>query len=450
MKAKELQELRNEIAVKMTKMVEVAGKEERRLTDEERQTFDKMDAEVKDYDVRIDEAKKVERFANVPAELIEREADQRARHEVETDTPAGPTQRDIGDAMRTWLLAPMGSESPEQMHRASKVGFDCNVKQVNLSFPKSPIYRGKPKNRFERAVRYGEEVETRAAQTITTTAGGYLVPDEMMATLEIALLEYGGVREEATVHRTDTGANWPIPYTDDTSQVGEIIDINTTANQQEVAFGQLVLAAFKYSSKFVTVPYELLHDSNTNVPALLGQLLGIRLGRIQNTHFTTGAGTTLPWGIVTRAVDSGVTTASNTALTYSELLTLKHSVGRAYRRNAKWMGSDTVHRFMKEMSDSQGRPIWMPGLTTGEPDLFDRNPFVINDDVASGSGATGLIYGDLSAYQIRDVSGEGMTLIRLDERYAELAQVAFLAWMRSDADMLNAGTNPVKYLKLAT
>jgi hypothetical protein len=37
------------------------------------------------------------------------------------------------------------------------------------------------------------------------------------------------------------------------------------------------------------------------------------------------------------------------------------------------------------------------------------------------------------------------TLIRLDERFAEYHQVAFLAFSRHDGDLLDAGTDPVKY-----
>jgi hypothetical protein len=36
--------------------------------------------------------------------------------------------------------------------------------------------------------------------------------------------------------------------------------------------------------------------------------------------------------------------------------------------------------------------------------------------------------------------------MKLEERYADLDQVGFVAFLRSDGRMLNAGTNPVKHL----
>jgi len=68
---------------------------------------------------------------------------------------------------------------------------------------------------------------------------------------------------------------------------------------------------------------------------------------------------------------------------------------------------------------------------------------VINQDVAAmAANAKSVIFGDLSKYIIRDVLG--IQLLRLEERYAEYHQVAWLAYSRHDGDLLNAGTNPIK------
>ena len=120
------------------------------------------------------------------------------------------------------------------------------------------------------------------------------------------------MRQAASIIRTDSGADLPIPTANDTAQTGAILDINTQVANQDVTFGQLVLKAWKYSSKQVLVPVELMQDSAVNLPAMLGEMLGERIGRIQNTHFTTGAGTTLPFGITVQAV-AGPTGAAGAA-----------------------------------------------------------------------------------------------------------------------------------------
>jgi len=339
-------------------------------------------------------------------------------------------------ALQAWFLAPTGRVPNACVQAARRTGISLNLKQLELRYK-------------SRAPRTLAEAYQRAQSVGTATAGGHAVPDEMMGEIEIALLKFGGIRNVATIQRTTTGADLPIPTTNDTSNKGERIDENTTANEQDVTLGQLVLQAYKYSSKMVRVSLELMQDSATDMSTLLGRLLGERVGRIQNEEFTTANGSSKPNGLLNAAADSSVTTASNAALTHSELLQLSHSVDPAYRENgaAQWMFNDTTLRIVKEMKDSQNRPLWLPGVAVGAPDTIDGYGYQINQDMPSGASAKAILFGELSKYIVRDVME--WTLIRLDERYAELGQVAFLGWTRADGDLLDAGTNPVKYLTLA-
>ena len=83
--------------------------------------------------------------------------------------------------------------------------------------------------------------------------------------------------------------------------MGVILNENTQVANQDVAFSQLILDAWKYSSKQVLVSVELLQDSAVPLGEILGRLLGERIGRITNTHFTVGTGVSMPLGIVPAA-----------------------------------------------------------------------------------------------------------------------------------------------------
>jgi HK97 family phage major capsid protein len=362
---------------------------------------------------------------------------------------------DFDMALRGWFIK--GSDQPLlDAHReaADRIGLDLNNRTLTLNLSKRP-----PRHMAE--VRQWE-IEQRA-QTVTTTGGGYTIPDEMMLALEKALLWFGGMRQAATVIRTDTGADLPIPTANDTSNAGVILDINTQVTNQDVTFGQVVLKAWKYSSKQVLVPVELMQDSAVNLPQMLGEMLGERIGRIQNTHFTTGAGTTLPWGIVVQASQGLAPTGTVAAgFTYANLVGLEHSVDISYRRmGAAWMMNDAVVGRFKSLLDTTGRPIWMPymeagmnamvaGGMPGAPGTLLGYPVIVNNDMstATTTGTRAVLFGALQKYYIRDTLG--ITLLRLDERYADFHQVAFLAFARSDGNLINAGTNPVKYLAYTT
>jgi predicted phage gp36 major capsid-like protein len=143
-------------------------------------------------------------------------------------------------------------------------------------------------------------------------------------------------------------------------------------DRADVSFGVKTLTVYKYSSKVVAVPFELLQDSNVDIEAFVVKRLATRLGRITNTHFTTGTGSSQPNGVVTAAT-TGYTAANSTsqvtAITYDSLVDLQHSVDPAYRetRACKWMMNDASLKVLRKMKDGSGRPIFVPGYEVGVP-----------------------------------------------------------------------------------
>jgi len=223
----------------------------------------------------------------------------------------------------------------------------------------------------------------------------------------------------------------------------------------DTEFSQLVLNAFLYSSKRVPVSWQFLQDNAIGFAGRIGSILGERIGRITNTHFTTGDGSSKPKGVVTAATSSAITTAAAATITYDDIIDLKHSVDPAYRdQGARFMFNDTTLKLLKKIKiphfsgDTGGMPLWRAGMAAGDMNTIDGDPYTVNQQVLSGAGTKAMLYGLLSKYQIRDV--RDITLIRMDERYAELGVVAFLAFSRHDGDLLDAGTNPVKYLTMGS
>jgi len=294
-------------------------------------------------------------------------------------------------------------------------------------------------------------LERRAQAVGTDSAGGYTVADEFYRQLEEAMKAHGGVREVATVIRTATGSALDMPTVNDTSNKGAILAENAQVSEQDQTFSVVTLNAYKYSSKLIRVSTELLQDSAFDLPGYLARSLGERIARITNEHFTAGDGSSKPNGIVTAAATgkTGATGQTGT-VTYDDLVDLFHSVDPAYRRNGVWMLSDASLKVIRKLKDSQGLPMWQPGMVAGEPDTILGKRYVINQDMpVMAANAKSIIFGDLSKYVIRDVLG--VQVLRLNERYADYGQVGFMAFSRHDGDLLDAGTNPVKaYVHPAT
>ena len=118
----------------------------------------------------------------------------------------------------------------------------------------------------------------------------------------------------------------------------------------------------------------------------------------------------------------------------------------AYRAGSIYMAHDTVISALRLVKDGQGRPIWTSGAQAGVPDTINGKMIVTNNDMASTltSGSKSLAFGDFSKYKIRDVNG--VRLVRLNERFADADQIAFVAFARGDGNLLNAGVAPIKVL----
>jgi HK97 family phage major capsid protein len=176
-------------------------------------------------------------------------------------------------------------------------------------------------------------------------------------------------------------------------------------------------------------------------------MLGERLGRITNRRYTTGSGAGQPEG-VTVGSTLGVTTAVATEFTADELYNLKHSVDPAYRLTPHWMFADSTLLKLKKLKDGEGRYLWQASLAGSTPDTLDGDPIQVNQHMpAATSALRPIVYGDFSKYVIRDI--QGIRTKRLGERYAEFDQEAFVGFLRTDGKIVDAGTNPLKYMLMA-
>lgn len=298
-----------------------------------------------------------------------------------------------------------------------------------------------------------------AMSTTTTTEGGFTVATEYQKSLEIAMKAYGGMRAVSHAIRTATGASMNFPTVDPTAEVGEIVGQNGAVTALDTAFGNIALDVFKYSSKKIALPFELVQDSFIDIEAYIQGLLAMRLGRIQNSHFTNGTGTGQPKGIVTAAGTgkAGLTGQTLTVI-YDDLVDLEHSVDPAYRSQpgVGYMMHDSSIKVIRKIKDGQNRPIFVPGyeanamIDGGAPDRLMGRPIYINQDMpVMAANAKSILFGQLSKYVVRDVMD--LTVFRMtDSAFTLNGQIGFVAFMRSGGNLIDAGGASKLYVNSAT
>ena len=295
-----------------------------------------------------------------------------------------------------------------------------------------------------------------AMSTTTTTEGGYTVPAEIATMVIDALKAYGGMREVAQIITTAGGNALNYPTSDGTAEVGEIVAENAAATGADITFGTVAVNPYKYSSKKIALPVELIQDSAIDVVAFVVNRLAQRIGRITNQHYTTGTGSSQPFGVMARAATGKTgTTGQTLTVIYDDLVDLIHSVNSEYRkRGAKFMLRDTSVAVIRKLKDTTGRPIWNPGdaegLTGGAPSTICGYAYTVNDDVAAmAANAKSIAFGDFNQYVIRDVQGS-TTLRRFDDSaFALNGQVGFCGWTRTGGNLLDTAAVKV-YVNSAT
>ena len=394
-KLKELKEQRAALIHQQRDLFERAKKEDRTLTTDENEQFERMEADAAELRRSIENAEKmVQALGEQPGQ--ERQKDEEK-----------PLSRE--DVFRKYLsrgiTALTGSE-------------------------RSILQRGTD------------------PQSSVDAEGGYTIPQGFSNELYVEMAKWGGKLQAGRMFNTSTGNPIDWPTVDDTAATSTLIAENAAVAVQDMDFGNKTLNAYNYTSGIVKVPVTLLQDSAFDLPGFLREAFARRLGVGINAALTTADGSSKPQGVVP-AAGAGVTATATTAFTRDELVNLIHSVDPAHRINARFMFNDSVLSAIKKLSfgSSDDRPLWQAGsIQNGEPDRLEGFAYTINQSMANlAASSKSVLFGDFSKYIIRMAGGP--VYLRLDERFADSLQVGFLAYQRVDGELLSS--NAIKVITQA-
>jgi HK97 family phage major capsid protein len=260
-----------------------------------------------------------------------------------------------------------------------------------------------------------------------------------------ALKDFGGMRRIADQLTTALGSDMSWPTTDGTAEIGELVAQNQPAASADVSFGTVPVNTYKFGSKVITIPIELLQDSVIDLVGLVQTRMRQRIGRIQNQKFSVGVGTTEPFGLyVSAPVGKVGLTGQTLTIIYDDVVDLVDSIDYAYLTEGQplqFMTSQAMRKVLRKIKDTQGRPIWTPnydaGIAGGFLDELVGYPLNINNDApAPAANAKSLSFGQHKNYLIRDAMV--VSMFRFDDSaYMQKGQIGYLAWARSGGNLLD-------------
>jgi len=292
--------------------------------------------------------------------------------------------------------------------------------------------------------------EFRTLSSLTTGAGGNLVPTDFYDQLIAHLIEVSGVMQAGpTVLNTAGGEVLQIPRTTAHSSAATAAQAGTIG-QSDPTFGLASLSAYKYGI-LVQVARELIDDSGVDLLGYLAMQCGRALGNKFGSDLVTGTGGGVqPTGFMSSATIgvTGTTTGKGGAAQYADLVNLEYSVIAPYRqsRSCYWIAADKTIGQIRQLVDSQGRPIWEPSMVLGSPDLLLGKPIVADPFMAAvATGAQSIAFGDFSQYFVRMVGG--VRFERSDDYLFNQDLVAFRALLRGDGVLVDQTGGCIKTYK---
>jgi HK97 family phage major capsid protein len=272
---------------------------------------------------------------------------------------------------------------------------------------------------------------------ILTSATGAPVPTSFYDMVIMRARLVGPMLDVPTVLNTAGGENLQIPSIGTYSTSGTVTAQGANFSESDPAFNSFTtLGAFKYGF-IIQLSRELIEDAGVDITAFLAEQIGNGLGFNVQAALTTGAGTTAPTGIVT-AAGSGITggTGVSGAFTADNLIDLHYSLDGAARLlpGIGFMANGASIGAMRKLKDTSGQYVFSPALDANNRDLLLNRPVYENPHMASaGTGAKSVICGHIPSYYVRTVGG--IRIDRSDDFAFNADLVTFRASMRVDGNL---------------
>lgn len=435
-KITELQEERHAAVKRMREILDAADARDasdRELTAEERQEYDRLEERVDTNARRIEEEKKLR---NIELDMEALDGDGRAFQGGQPETRGGFDSDEYKDAFVKYLV---------------RGSVDLDAESRSILAAGSAAMRDQAKG--------------------TNNLGGYLVPTDFQKELALHAVQAGTFRRtRARVIVTSTGEALQVPKTTAHGAASWVSE-GTQSSASDETFGQVTLNAYT-ARRLEKVSVELVEDEAVGLIPYLGKAIGQAIGLLENDAYLngTGSGGGEPTGLLSGSlVSAGKTGASGqtTSVVADDIFDLFYSVGPQYRTNAEWMMADSSVKVIRKLKDSTNNYIWSPTsgvasvLANGAPDTLLGKPMWSDPSMPTmAANAKSILFGDFSAYTIRDVGQAGpeasekpigaFGVIRMNERFMDGLQIGFLGYHRTDGNLIDQ-TGAIKaYVNSAT
>jgi HK97 family phage major capsid protein len=273
-------------------------------------------------------------------------------------------------------------------------------------------------------------------------ADGILIPTGV--TDAVVAKKYAGSILDVVNHlKTATGEPVKVPFINDIAN-GFVLN-SVAASTTDPSVAGITISIDDLRMNPILLENSLIQDSVFDLAKFISDACQSRYVRTMSSFVTLGNTSNVQ--ALSSGVTATVTSSTTMVLKYADFVNLLVALDPAYAQDACWVMSNATLGAVLGILDGNNRPIFVPfndGATSGFVGQILGYPVKINPyQPAIAVGAPQVQFGDFKqGYTLREVE-PGIVLRRLNERYAELNKVGFVAFARVGGAVTDAGTHPI-------
>lgn len=346
-------------------------------------------------------------------------------------------------ALKLASQRPALSQSDEKQELATKRRAAMNnamrVGWGRLSAEEKSLVKHGSEDPYARELQYAAGVsgatELKTLYQADGTTGGFLAVPEFINDLIKAIVLVSPMLSVVDVRMT----NQPyimIPKRTQTGIAARVAEQATRTETQNPKFGLVQVFPFE-SYSLVLVSRTDIDDAEIDLAQFVMDDMSVQFAKLAGQEMVsgTGSGAGQCLGFLNDSSITATTSSVAGSFNASDFTKLIHSLKTGYRQGAVMLGTTETLGQIRGLTDTTGRPLWMPFGSDGATGKIYGYDYIETPDMpqtalnGGSSQALALAFGNFKlGYQA--VIRKQMTIVPLMERYADQNAIGYLGYYR--------------------
>lgn len=285
------------------------------------------------------------------------------------------------------------------------------------------------------------QVELRAGEIqLTQGNNGSIVPTSIANKIIKAVRDMVPFLQLADVIQTNGKLSVPVYGEDSTNYIdADYVSEGTDLTDNVGKFTTIDLTGYVLGA-LALVSNKLANNTDIDVVGFIVNQVAQAMAEKLETEFVNGTS-----GKITGILEAtkGITSGAPVAVTYDELVGLKHSLKQRFRNNGVFIMNPATYTAICKLKDANGQPYFKED----EYKILGQRVIETDSMPTITAGAKAIVFGDLSGYTIKQTASVEVKILR--EKFATKNMLGILAFGEFDAKITDSKKIAVLTMKTA-